>query len=43
VFSPPFTSGMEATTVIGQPNFTSVGASTTPSGIADPVGAHLVQ
>jgi sugar lactone lactonase YvrE len=43
VFSPPFTSGMEATTVIGQPNFTSVGASTTPSGLADPVGVHLVQ
>lgn len=43
VFAPPFNSGMEATTVIGQPNFTSVGTSTSAAGLADPVGIHLAQ
>jgi len=43
MFVPPFTSGMVATIVIGQPSFTAVGASTTASGLADPVGVHLIQ
>ena len=43
MFAPPFTSGMVATIVIGQPSFTAVGASTTASGLADPVGVHLIQ
>ena len=43
MFAPPFTSGMVATIVIGQPSFTAVGASTTASGLADPVGVHLIE
>jgi sugar lactone lactonase YvrE len=40
MFAPPFTNGMNATTVIGQPNFTSAGGSTTASGLNEPVGIH---
>ena len=44
VFSPPFTNGMNATGVIGQPNLTTVGATTSPptaSGLANPFGISL--
>jgi len=43
VFAPPFSSGMNATAVIGQPNFTSTGGSTTASGLNGPVGIHVSQ
>jgi sugar lactone lactonase YvrE len=41
VFAPPFSNGMNATGVIGQPNLTTVGATTSPptaSGLANPFG-----
>ena len=43
MFGPPFSNGMNATGVIGQPNLTTVGATTIPtsSGLANPVGVSL--
>ncbi|HEY4765160.1 MAG TPA: NHL repeat-containing protein [Candidatus Sulfotelmatobacter sp.] len=41
VFAPPFSSGMDASKVIGQPNFTSVMGSTTASGLFEPVGVSV--
>ena len=41
VFAPPFSSGMEASKVIGQPTFSSVGSLTTASGLWNPVGLHI--
>src|ERR1700728_4479203 len=41
VFAPPFSSGMDASKVIGQPNFTSVMGSTTASGLFEPVGVSI--
>jgi sugar lactone lactonase YvrE len=40
LFGPPFSNGMNATGVVGQPNLTTVGATTIPtsSGLANPVG-----
>lgn len=43
VFAPPFSSGMNATGVIGQPNFTSTEGSTTAAGLNGPVGIHISQ
>jgi sugar lactone lactonase YvrE len=44
IFMPPFSNGMSATGVVGQPNLTTVGATTTPptaSGLANPVGVSI--
>jgi sugar lactone lactonase YvrE len=44
IFVPPFSNGMNATGVIGQPNLTTVGATTSPptaSGLANPAGISL--
>jgi hypothetical protein len=44
VFAPPFSDGMNATGVIGQPNLTTVGATTTPptaKGLANPIGVSI--
>ena len=44
MFIPPFSDGMNATGVIGQPNLTTVGATTAPptaSGLANPVGVSI--
>lgn len=41
LFTPPFSNGMSANGVIGQPNLTTVGATTSPStasGLANPIG-----
>jgi len=41
MFAPPFSNGMDASKVIGQPNFTSVLGSTTASGVFEPVGVSI--
>ena len=44
LFAPPFSDGMNATGVIGQPSLTTVGAATAPptaSGLANPVGIFI--
>jgi sugar lactone lactonase YvrE len=41
VFTPPFSNGMDASEVIGQPNFDSVQRSTTISGMSAPVGLSI--
>jgi sugar lactone lactonase YvrE len=44
IFNPPFSNGMNASGVIGQPNLTTVGATTSPptaSGLANPIGISL--
>lgn len=43
VFVPPFSNGMNATGVIGQPNLTSTGGSTTASGLNGPGGIHIAR
>jgi sugar lactone lactonase YvrE len=41
VFPTPFSNGMKASEVIGQPNFDSVLKSTSASGLAEPVGVSI--
>ncbi len=41
VFAPPFSNGMDASKVIGQPNFNSVLRSTAASGLSEPVGVSI--
>jgi sugar lactone lactonase YvrE len=43
VFDPPFTTGMAATTVIGEPNLVSAASNTTQSGLSGPVGLVVKQ
>ena len=41
VFEPPFATGMPASKVLGQPDFTSVGGSTSASGLSGAVGVSI--
>jgi sugar lactone lactonase YvrE len=41
VFAPQFSNGMDASEVIGQPNFDSVQRSTTISGMSEPIGLSV--
>jgi hypothetical protein len=41
VFAPPFSNGMNASKVIGQPDFNSTGANTTASGLSSPDGIFV--
>jgi hypothetical protein len=41
-FQPPFITGMPASFVIGQPDFTSSGGATSQSGLSGPFGAATV-
>ena len=42
-FEPPFTTGMGATVVVGEPDFTTAVANTTQSGLSGPVGLVVKQ
>jgi sugar lactone lactonase YvrE len=42
-FEPPFTTGMGATVVIGEPDFTTAESNTTQSGLSGPVGLVVKQ